>query len=321
MADASGRCRYAGNQACVRRLMRRAAGVFLWGLLTVRAVFAQDAVTVAAEPQSRFVRTVVSVQDAAPQVRGDFAVAALSHLADAYAAETRLARHGEQSRGWSATVDRYAGQIELLLDDVELGLPVLLTLEADNSLAISVGARTVIVSHPRPSQQGALEQGILKDFCSRQDCGGIQPHPSALEPISGPGVSLKPTWSFTEQGTACTYEGITVRFSSGQNTAHARVICEQFLLEVLMLADALTDQRRHAVDIQWDLLALQAVPGSTEQTVQLNALGDSVVVTAPLLAANAALLRQVLPWLRQWLESGVPSSIEIDAAAYGWQKP
>lgn len=273
------------------------------------------------EPQSRFVRTVLQLQDAYPQVRSEFAATALSHLASAYASEARLARQDARQRSWSATVDGYASQMPLLLDDVELGLPVSLTLEGDNSLAITVGDRTVILSHPRLSQQGALEQGILKDFCSRQACEQIETDKSSLEPIPASATKLRSNWNFNERGSDCSYEGITVRFRSDLNMAHARAICEQFLQEVMALAEELAWQRRHAVEIQWEQLDIQPTPGRPEHMVRLNTLGDSVLVTAPLLRASPGLLKQVLPWLRQRLDDSAAVNIELDAAAYGWQEP
>lgn len=307
-----------------RRPVLLAAWLCLSAFAASQAGAAPGAAPREAAQQSRFLRTVLAVQDAAPEVRSDFAATALSHLAGAYSTETRLARRNDQdagSRAWSATVDQYASQMRLLLDDVELGLPVRLTIEADDSLAIAVGDRTVIINHPRLSQQGALEQDILQDFCSRQECGQISPDPGQLEPIPTSGTYIKPHWNFTERGSDCSFQGITVRFRSDQGTANARVICEQFLQELVTLADALAVQWRYAVDIQWEQLELQAAPGRPEHTVRLNALGDSVTVTAPLLHATPGLLRQVLPWLRQRLENTPAAPVEIDAAGYGWQQP
>lgn len=312
-------------RCALRRLLTRLMTLFLLPALAASpGGTAQEAASQQSVQQSRFVRTVLMLQDSSPELRSEFAATALSHLAGAYAGETRLARRSEQGAGlraWSATVEQYASQMQLLLDDVELGFPVNLILEGDESLAITVGDRTVIVSHPRLSQQGALEQGILKDFCARQDCGDIQPDPRSQEPIFAAHASVKPNWNFSELGSDCSYEGITVHFRSDRNTAHARLICEQFLQEVLLLADELAAQQRHAVEVQWQQLEIQSTPDRPEHTVRLNALGDSALATVPLLQATPGLLQQVLPWLRQRLENSPQVLIEIDAASYGWQEP
>jgi hypothetical protein len=306
------------------RLAGHMIGILLWVLAAAPTASAQDAAARPLEPQSRFVRTVLTLQDAAPELRSDFAAAALSRLADAYSAEASLARQNDRGAGvraWTATVEQYASQIYLLLDDVALGLPVQLTIEGDGSLAVAVGDRTAIISHPRLSQQGALEQAILKAFCAEQDCGQIQPDQRSLEPIAASEAFIRPAWNFTERGAQCSHDGITVKFNNNENTAHARLICEQFLQEVMALLDELAGQQRLAVEIQWEQLEIQSIPGRPEHLVRLNTLGDSALVTAPLLRASPELLQQVLPWLRQWLENSSQATVEIDAARYGWQEP
>jgi hypothetical protein len=310
--------------ATLRRRVIHVLGVLLWALAAGPDAVAQDTAAQPVVAQSRFVRTIITLQDAAPELRSDFATVALSRLADAYSAEASLARRNEQGAGvraWTATVEQYASQIYLLLDDVQLGLPVQLAIEGDGSLAIAVGDRTAIISHPRLSQQGALEQAILKDFCAEQECGQIQPDQRSLEPIAASRTFIRPAWNFTARGSECSHEGITVRFSNDQNTAHARLICEQFLQEVMALVDELAGQQRHAVEIQWAQLELQSIPGRPEHLVRINALGDSALLAAPLLHANPELLQRVLQWLRQWLETSSKATLEIDAAHYGWQEP
>ena len=302
------------------------APLLFWITVTTSSGVAQEAmksnsVTSNAKSQSRFMRTVVGLQDAAPEWRSEFAIAALSHLAKAYATEAELARSDANARGWSGTVDRYASEIPLLLDDVTMGLPVSLSFEADESLAISVGGRTVILSHPRLSQQDALEQSILKEYCAQQECGEEISRQGAHDPIPASVTTVRPTWNFTELGSSCSEQGITVNFQSNQNMKHARVICEQFLQEVMALAGELASQRRHAVELQWEQMAIQSIAGSPEHLVKLNTLGDSIILTAPMLFASPGVLRQVLPWVQQRLENHTAPTLEVDAAAEGWQRP
>ena len=106
---------------------------------------AQLAVAQDSEGQTRFQRTVQYLQDASPELRGEFAAIALTNLADAYMAEAQLARaearatgHDANLRGWSAMVDYYARQMPMLLADIELGLPVRLTIGGEQSLAITL---------------------------------------------------------------------------------------------------------------------------------------------------------------------------------------
>ena len=278
-----------------------------------------------AQPQTRFQRTILSLQDASADVRSDFAAAALANLASAYSNEAKLARQqagrNAQLRAWSSTVERYASQMPLLLDDIALGLPVQLGIGGETPLTITVGDRTVIVSHPRLSQQSALEQGILMDFCSRNSCEQLSPREAGAEPIPVSSGHVRPTWTFSAQGSNCAYRGITVRFTSAQNMAKARLICEQFLQEVVTLTEELAWQQRHAVVIEWEQLDIQSTPGRPEHMVRLNTAGDSVLVTIPVLRGSTGLLEQVIPWVRQQLSEQQELAIEVDADHYGWQRP
>jgi len=275
--------------------------------------------------QTRFQRTVIELQAADPQLRSAFATTALSKMSDAYALEARLARQ-QAGRGgnshlaaWSATVDRYASQLPQLIDDIELGLPVRFTTGEEASLAITVGDQTVIVSHPRLNQQSALEQSILTDFCSHQDCKQFSPDDTDASPIPDSTVHVHPSWNFSEQGWNCSHSGITVHFDSDQNMEHARLICEQFMQEVVLFTREIAWQERQGVSIEWDRMDIRPTPQGPEHSVQLNAAGDSMLLTVPLLYATPGLLVQVLPWIRQQVSGGQETSIVLDAGQYGWQ--
>lgn len=300
--------------------------------LCVFAVFVMHHTSFAAAQeageQSLFQRTAKYVQYASPELRRDFAVTALSSLAAAYFAEATLAREDARKagrdadlRGWAFTVDRFASQMPLLLEDMELGLPVNLTIGQDQILAITVADRTVILSPPRLNQQSAFEQRILVEFCARHDCEQFLPAEAEPEPIPVSTVLVRPNWVFSAQGSDCSYEGINVRFNSAQNMTNARLICEQFLQEVIALTAQLAWQQRHAVPIEWDKLRIQATPQRPEHMLRLNTAGDVVLVTVPLLYNSPGLLRQLIPWMRVRLSNQQQMSVALDASDYGWQKP
>jgi len=288
---------------------------------------AQISVAQQTSGQTRFQRTVQYLQDAPPELRGEFAAIALTNLSEAYRAEAQLARaetratgHKARLGGWSAMVDYYARQMPMLLADIALGLPVHLTLGEEQSLAITVADRTVIVSPPRLSQQSAFEHTILSDFCKIHSCEQFLPA-TALESSSVAMVAVRPSWSFSTQGPVCSYQGINVRFESQKDLANSRQICKQFFREVMTLTDELAWQQRHGVAIEWENLDIQAVPHRSEHMVGLNAIGDAVLVAVPLLHRSPELLQQVLPWIRQRLSNQQEPSIDIEANRIGWQKP
>jgi hypothetical protein len=315
------------------KLALHVSRLLLWGVVT--AGFSNIAHTVAAqgveqdaEKVTRFQRTAQYLQGASPELRSDFAATALSGLASAYYEEAKMAREESRRSGrhaslraWSATVDRFASQMPLLIEDIQLGLPVRLTLGAEKSLAITVADRTVILSHPRLNQQNAFEQSILVAFCTRHSCEKFLPGDGQVQPIPVSAAQVRPKWTFTSQESLCAYHGITVRFTSASDMANARLLCEQFLQEVVTLADELAWQQRHAVAIEWGQLAIQATPRRPEHMVQLNALGDSILVTVPVLYGSPGLLADVLPWIRQRVSDRQEVNIDLNAERYGWQRP
>lgn len=317
--------------ACHRRTcMLATCTTWLLVWATVASIIGASHLALAqdSEGQTRFQRTVQYLQDASPELRGEFAAIALTNLADAYIAEANLARadaratgHDANLRGWSVMVDYFARQMPMLLEDIELGMPVRLTIGGEKSLAIDVADRIVIVSHPRLNQQGAFEEAILEEFCAKHSCEQFSPGSAERESIHVATAPVKPDWSFTAQESVCSYQGIKVRFQNEQNLANSRLICEQFLHEVTALTDQLAWQQRHGVSIEWDNLAIQATPHRPEHMVRLNTTGDTVLVTAPVLYRSPDLLQHVIPWVRQRLSDQTAVSIELDAEHYGWQKP
>jgi hypothetical protein len=303
----------------------------VWVIVAGIISAAQISVAQEAEGQTRFQRTVQYLQDAAPELRGDFAAIAITKLADAYIAEAQLAREDARASGrdanlggWSVMVDYFARQMPVLLDDIELGLPVALTIGDEKSLVITVAERTVIVSPPRLSQQSAFEHTILSDFCEIHSCEQFLPATgtaAAQESSSVAMVAVSPSWSFSTQGPVCSYQGINVKFESQKDLANSRKICKQFLLEVMTLTDELAWQQRHGVAIEWEDLDIQAVSQISEHMVGLNAIEDAVLVASPLLHRSPELLQLVVPWIRQRLNNQQELSIEIDADRIGWQKP
>lgn len=299
----------------------------VWVIAVCFALFVQLATAQSAQLQSRFRRTVHYVQDTSADVRAEFATIALVNLAEAYIAEAEVARkesraHRDASlRSWSSAVDQFTRQLPLLVEDIELGFPVSLGADGANPVAVTVADRTVILSHPRPGQQGVFEQEILAEFCLHHACEYYAASITGNSPIPVSASRVRPDWAFTVQGPVCSLQGIQVQFSSEANLANARLICAQFLQEVLMLADEISWQRRYAVMIEWDILTIESTPSRPEHVVHLNSAGDSVLVTIPVLYRSSGLLKDILPWMQQRLDGAQDPVIKLEAARYGWDKP
>jgi len=250
-------------------------------------------------------------------------------LAEAYAQEAELARaESEESDGdagsdrlvgWVAAVESYAGQLRLLIEDIETGFPVHLGAVGDAELAVTVAERTVILSHPRVDGQDDFEHAILENFCTRHPCERFTPGTAPPQPIPVSAGNIRPRWAFTEAGPVCSMKGISVHFSPRADLPAARSICRQFLHETVTLANEIAWQVRHAVPVDWERLELQAIAGRPEHRLQLNDAGDNVLVAAPVLRGSPGLLRVVLPWVRAGVAGEATPRVDIRARDHGWE--
>jgi len=291
-------------------------------------VLAQSPVAESLVLESRFQRTARYLQDASPEMRGEFATSALRELAEVYMAEADLARkqaedqgNGSKLRGWSIAVDQYAGQIALLLADIGLGLPVELRENKKEAVTVVVAGRATILSHPRVDQQATYEQRVLLDFCGRSDCKLLTAQVEAApQPIPVSASQVNPIWNFTERGPVCSHDGIELRFSGVRNLARSRATCQQLLQEVMTLINEIAWQQRHGVSVQWHELSLRATPQRPEHLMLLNSAGDSILVTVPLIYGSPHLLEDIVPWIKERADTKKPAAIRLDADRYGWER-
>ena len=279
------------------------------------------------EGGSRYQRTVLSLRTSTPGIQADFANTALMELVEVYMAEADLARNqAEQGvsstklRGWSRAVNQYASQLMLVLEDIELGLPVKLQFNAGNLVTVMIGGRAVILSHPRADQQANFEQRVLLGFCGRNDCRLLTANGSEAEPIPVSAPQAEPVWTFTAAGPVCAHAGIEVRFESARNLARSRITCKQLLQEMMTLANEIAWQRRHDVAVEWNKLSVRPTPQRPEHLVQLNDAGDSLLVTIPLIYGSPDLLDHIAPWIERRASGKETPGVQLDAVRYGWER-
>ena len=279
---------------------------------------------------SRFSRTVLYLGKSAAEEQAAFAGAALSQLAEVYMAEADLARaqaqrsHGtdrSKLHGWSVAVDGYANQLLLLLDDVDEGYPVELLQTREGAVTVRVAGRAVMLGHPRPDQQTAFEQRVLAGFCSRTDCSRMTASASeaVTQPVSLSGAAINPNWSFSERGSLCAHDGIELYFDSAAKLATSRGLCEKLLSEAADLAAEISWQERHGVVVDWNALRITTTPRGPQHMIGLNGLGDSVLLSTPLLFSSPGLLKELKPWLRGQSSGSDGVTVQLNAADYSWQ--
>lgn len=279
-------------------------------------------------PQSRFVRTALALQSAPATDRTQFASIALAELAATYLAEADLARQesmtlsdGLKLRSWSSAVYGFAGELIAVQQQVDEGVPVEMRHLHGQVIGVSTEERTVILTHPRSDQQQTFERLVLQDFCSLRDCQSLTSQLDEQEWQTRPAGPDRviPKWDFSESGPICSHSGIQLRFTSMAKLSKKKLRCSELMQEAETLARELNRQRRHAVQVDWERISIQAAPGRSLHLVTLNPSGDSILTPLPLIKSTPALLSQLTPWLQyRYNQLEEQPVIELDAQRYGW---
>ncbi|RLQ22346.1 hypothetical protein DWB85_08705 [Seongchinamella sediminis] len=290
------------------------------------AVVLLVAATALAE-SSRYERIVQALESAGPELRASFARSALLELTEVYLAEADLARaeardSAEANRlmSWSRAVERYAAQLALVLDDIAFGYPVALRRYPREVASVSVAGRTIMLAHPRRQQQAVYEQSVLAHFCGQGRCRELLAPGDQQAAIPMSAGRVAPTWEFTAAGPRCSHQALQLAFSAAVDLGRQRALCQQLMAEAELLATELAWQQRHGVAIDWQALAVRAVPRRPEHLVLLNSAGDSLLATLPLVHGSAGLLQQLVPWLRQRFSGEqAPAPVILQASVLGWE--
>ena len=321
----------AGSRSAEAR-WRSATLITLLALAPGVAATEQPSITTAdsiadASVESRYVRTTAALADAPADWRADFAQRSLLLLAEIYLAESELARYeaseaqGAQAaklRGWSAAVEAYGEQLLLVLEDVELGFPADVLLLGNGGVALQIAGRTVMLNHPRVTEQAVLERQLLTSFCSIRDCQQLTP-PVEPEPIPMTPPTVTVDWAFSESGPVCRSGTISVQFERGANLSRQRPLCTQLVQELLSLELELRWQIRHGVTVDYDNLALSPTPGKPEHLVLLNNRRDSVLLSLPVLSGTTDLLPVGSDWLARRIgDDQRNAELSLNSADFHW---
>jgi hypothetical protein len=283
-----------------------------------------------AEPalsETLFNRTVAAVKKSSQKDRVDFATVALRELVETYMAEADLARkEGSENNenrklvGWADSVDRFAGQMLIVLKDADTGFPIDLSKTASGAVGLTVADRMIVLAHPRADQQRAYERRVLAEFCSGKNCTELTQSNDERDPPSFSNVSVSPLWSFTTVGPVCisNEDGIEIQFPANQNMSLIRSACLQLLSEISSLRYEISWHIRRGVTIHWENLVLLTTPEKPEHLVVLNDTGDSALLVLPLLYANPAVLENFGKWLSSKPNNRQSTKLLIEAKSIVW---
>ncbi|MEH6582686.1 MAG: hypothetical protein V7754_12175 [Halioglobus sp.] len=276
---------------------------------------------------SRFKRTAQALNENPNTPLTLFANIALSELIQIYLAEADLARNEAHERDnnqklmrWAQAVDQFSSQLLLVLDDVDDGFPISLSVAATGPVGLTVADRIILLTHPRADQQRAYEQRVLSDFCSREKCLALLEPAESLAPIPVTTPYEQAQWSFSETGPQCHSNSVAiqVRFANARQLPRLRALCTQLFFEVASLVAEIRWQMRHGVVVDWAVLSLTPTPGQPQHLLTLNSSGDSALLSLPLLYGTQGLLAILNNWLPAEVASGEQEILLLDGAELQW---
>jgi hypothetical protein len=254
---------------------------------------------------SQINRLAAALVDAPESMRADFAVAAISEMVVDYNKEANRARREVRSRAkdrdlgrWAGAVDTYAAKLTVIANSVTPDTPVTVTIGADNSISLEIDGTPVLVSSPRVREQSAFEQRVLDRFCTLHPCDDLiaeyRPAQTAVTT-----TDTETYWSFSQQAgpTCSTGDGLEFQFQDMTNIGEKREACGRIVKELNALAAALAWNLSNGNRIDWNRLAIHALPGEEEHQVELAAGGGTIRLPLPALAETSRLFELVRPWL------------------------
>jgi len=266
----------------------------------------QPAPVIPLAPATSQINRLAAALDAAPEaMRADFAVAAIAEMVVDYNEEANRARREARSHArdrdlgrWAVAVDTYATQLTLIANSVTPETPVTVAIGADNSISLEIDGTPVLVSSPRVREQSAFEQRVLDRFCTLYPCddliAGYRPSQTVVTT-----TDTETYWSFSQQAgpTCSTGDGLEFQFQDMTKIGEKRKACGNIVSELNALATALAWNISNGNRIDWNRLAIHALPGGEEHQVELTGGGNTIRLPLPALAETSRLFELVRPWL------------------------
>jgi hypothetical protein len=252
-----------------------------------------------------FKRLALAIGEQADSVRADFAVAAIAELALAHTGEADRARQeapynrrDNDLLSWARTVDAYATELSAIAASITPATTIDIGISHEDVVYLNVEGRLVMLGNPRVSEQLVYEERVTERFCELHRCEGLVREYLPPRPVSR-SPTRTPHWSFSQQaGPACDTEGgLVFQFRDTTDLRLKRDACEQIAAELDALTAVIRQHLARGTRVDWNRIAIRALPGEELQLVELNGEGDVHRLAAPGLAAATKLFTLVRPWL------------------------
>jgi hypothetical protein len=277
----------------------------LLSCLLANAVLARESTAGLPAAIPDFKRLALAIGKQTDTMRADFAVTAITELALAHTGEADRARreaphnrHDNDLLRWARTVDAYAAELSAIAASITPATPIDIGISHEDVVYLNVAGRLVMLGNPRVSEQLAYEERVTERFCELHRCEGLVREFRPPRRVSS-SRTRTPHWSFSQQsGPACNTEGgLVFQFRDTTDLRLKRDACARIAAELDTLTAVIRQHLAQGTRIEWDRLAIRALPGEELQLLELNGDGAVFRVAAPGLAAATKLFTLVRPWL------------------------
>ncbi len=314
--DHSCGCWIVGSLPRVIAAVRRSLPLLLWAWPGC-FLLAADAVDDLLLPEAFGLhRLAVLVHQGDELQRYDFAWAALSEMAEAFAGEAERARR-DASRGrrvswaWIRAVDAYSMELSQQVESIPGRYHIAVLPQASGQVDIQLDQARLVVSAPRVSESLSFQQRIIDRYCDLQDCRGLNAMlaaPTHLDlPLAPPAADARPQgasdWQFSAHGVWCRVgDLLQAGFADAGDLAGKRFWCDSLASELWLLAGRLSYLLQAGQRVEPLTLTIGRDRQHGLYPLTFNRSGEHTLLNIPLLAANDQLLRLLPDWLRHRLE-------------------
>jgi hypothetical protein len=274
---------------------------------------------------SRFVQLAALLAKAPSPLPEDFARAGLAEMIQAYAEEADLALQDRRARArnpglprWSRNVASYALHLRDMAVGLDNGGHASISVGPGGQVLLFLDSGPVVVSGPRISEPGVLEERILRRFCARHPCESLL---AMHRPVSAPPKPPSPvrallpvsvSWVFNARGgPRCRGDGgLELQFRDSRELLRKRRLCTRVVRELNALAAALESRLTDGGVVQWEDLQVAS------DSVRLNRAGEQLRLDLPTLAAAPEIVSGARDWLAARAGGGDAGWVLNDAGRF-----
>jgi hypothetical protein len=209
-----------------------------------------------------------------------------------------------EDASWIRGTRNYAAFLRSLIDPRRVLADVEVLPQARGEVMLRIGASTVMISSPRPSQYAALEAAIVTRYCDVWPCDTAGQRLAKSRSLLEEAQRTSGNWSFSDgHGPVFeTEDGLEFSFADGNGLRWKKARCETLVRELRLVAYSIRHLSERGFYVDWNAISVSGSSPEHPQRVAINRTGDHAMIRIPTLQRTPDLLRRSLPWIRAQVE-------------------